>query len=67
MTDLFSYTKYYKEPKSIVHFRVIGVKKLRVIDASIFPSPVSGVPNTILIAVTERASKLILKESDTMS
>ncbi|CAO1416166.1 unnamed protein product [Diamesa tonsa] len=40
--------------------RVHGIKGLRVMDASIFPSPVSGTPNSIIIAMAERAAKLIL-------
>ncbi|KAL7034185.1 hypothetical protein ACKWTF_007881 [Chironomus riparius] len=39
---------------------VIGVKKLRVIDGSVFPLPLSGYPNSAIVAVAERASKLIL-------
>lgn len=41
--------------------RVFGLEKLRVIDGSVFPSPISGFPNSIIIAVAERASELILK------
>ncbi|KAG5681579.1 hypothetical protein PVAND_010998 [Polypedilum vanderplanki] len=39
---------------------VIGVKNLRVIDGSVLPSPVSGFPNSIIIALTEYAIKNIL-------
>jgi choline dehydrogenase len=40
--------------------RVIGVKKLRVVDGSVIPFPVSSYPNTVLIAIVERAVKNIL-------
>lgn len=45
-------------------FRVIGMEKLRVVDASVFPAPVSGVPNSIIIALAERAAKLILSSNE---
>lgn len=44
--------------------KVIGVKKVRVVDGSIFPKPVTGFPNTIIIAVAEFASKIILRQSN---
>lgn len=40
--------------------RVKGVNKLRIIDSSILPTPISGNPNSVLIAMAERASDLIL-------
>lgn len=40
--------------------RVRGVTGLRVADASVLPSPISGTTNTILTAVGERAADLIL-------
>uniref|UniRef100_A0A182PGV0 Glucose-methanol-choline oxidoreductase N-terminal domain-containing protein n=1 Tax=Anopheles epiroticus TaxID=199890 RepID=A0A182PGV0_9DIPT len=43
--------------------RVNGVKGLRVVDASIFPAPVSGTPNSVVIAVAEKGSDIILQES----
>ncbi|CAK9825372.1 Neither inactivation nor afterpotential protein G [Anthophora retusa] len=39
--------------------RVRGVSRLRIIDASVLPSPISGNPNSVLIAIAERASDLI--------
>lgn len=42
------------------NLNVIGVKKLRVVDASAHPLPVSGFPNSIIIAVAEKAANLIL-------
>lgn len=42
-------------------YRVKGVKGLRVVDASIFPSLPSGPPNSILVGVAEKAAELILK------
>ncbi|XP_049783678.1 neither inactivation nor afterpotential protein G-like isoform X2 [Schistocerca cancellata] len=40
--------------------RVHGVQGLRVMDASILPTPVSGHPNSVLIAMADRASSFIL-------
>uniref|UniRef100_A0A1Q3FSG1 Putative glucose dehydrogenase/choline dehydrogenase/mandelonitrile lyase gmc oxidoreductase family n=1 Tax=Culex tarsalis TaxID=7177 RepID=A0A1Q3FSG1_CULTA len=42
--------------------RVNGVNGLRVVDASVFPAPVSGTPNSVIIAVAERASDMIVKD-----
>lgn len=39
--------------------KVKGVSGLRVIDGSVFPSPLSGVPNSITIAIAQKASQLI--------
>ncbi|KAL6435873.1 hypothetical protein ACFW04_005621 [Cataglyphis niger] len=40
--------------------RVKGVSGLRIMDASVVPSPISGMPNSVLIAMAERASDVIL-------
>lgn len=40
--------------------RVRNVTGLRVADASVMPTPVSGTPNTVLMAIGERAADLIL-------
>ncbi|XP_049952888.1 neither inactivation nor afterpotential protein G-like isoform X2 [Schistocerca serialis cubense] len=40
--------------------RVHGVQGLRVMDASILPTPLSGHPNSVLIAMADRASSFIL-------
>ncbi|XP_029659073.1 neither inactivation nor afterpotential protein G [Formica exsecta] len=40
--------------------RVKGVSGLRIMDASVVPSPISGTPNSVLIAMAERASDIIL-------
>ncbi|XP_070161494.1 neither inactivation nor afterpotential protein G [Polyergus mexicanus] len=40
--------------------RVKGVSGLRIMDASVVPSPISGTPNSVLIAMAERASDVIL-------
>lgn len=42
--------------------RVRGVKQLRVIDASVLPTPVSGTPHTSIVAVAEYAANLILSQ-----
>ncbi|XP_029053099.1 neither inactivation nor afterpotential protein G isoform X1 [Osmia bicornis bicornis] len=42
------------------NLRVRGVNGLRIIDASVIPSPISGNPNSVLIAMAERASDLII-------
>ena len=39
--------------------RVLGMDNLRVIDASVMPTPVSGNTNAPTIAIAERASDLI--------
>lgn len=43
-------------------FRVRGVQGLRVVDASVLPTPVSGTPHSMLIAIAEHASRAILKD-----
>lgn len=46
------------------NFKVIGVEKVRVADGSVLPNPVSGFPNSIIIAIAELASKIILRQSN---
>lgn len=43
--------------------RVKGVSGLRIMDASVVPSPISGTPNSVLVAMAERASDIILDRS----
>ncbi|XP_011147850.1 neither inactivation nor afterpotential protein G [Harpegnathos saltator] len=40
--------------------RVKGVNGLRIMDASVVPFPISGTPNSVLIAMAERASDIII-------
>lgn len=35
------------------------MKKLRVVDGSVFPYPVSGTPNSVIVALADRAGDLI--------
>jgi choline dehydrogenase len=39
--------------------RVHGIKNLRIVDASIFPSQLSGHPTAAIVAIAERASEFI--------
>lgn len=46
------------------NFKVIGVKKVRVVDGSVLSNPVHGFPNSVIIAIAEFASKIILRQSN---
>lgn len=43
--------------------KVKGVKNLRVVDGSILPSPISFFPNSVIVALAEKASEIILNEN----
>lgn len=42
--------------------RVHGIKNLRVIDASILPTPISGYPNLVVVGLATRGAAMILKD-----
>lgn len=42
--------------------KVRGVKKLRVIDASVLPTPISGTPHATLVAIAQFGADLVLNE-----
>ncbi|KAL0821343.1 hypothetical protein ABMA28_005932 [Loxostege sticticalis] len=44
--------------------RVKSVSRLRIMDASVFPSPVALFPNSVLLAMAERAADLIRKDNN---
>ncbi len=47
----------------INNYRVRGVTGLRVVDASVLPRLPSGPPNSVLIAIADRAADLILEKN----
>lgn len=53
------------DPEAVVdsRLRVHGVKKLRVVDASVMPIIVSGNPNAPVIMIGERASDFIKEDN----
>lgn len=48
-----------KIEKQRIFFSVKDVLGLRIVDASVFPAPISGNPNSVIIAMAERAADFI--------
>lgn len=46
----------------LIKFRVRGVNGLRVVDASVLPRLPSGPPNSVLVAMAERAADFIINK-----
>ncbi|KAL7730830.1 hypothetical protein ACLKA6_003593 [Drosophila palustris] len=42
--------------------RLHGIPNVRVVDASVLPRPISGNPNTVIVAIAMRAASWILKD-----
>ncbi|XP_066158827.1 4-pyridoxate dehydrogenase-like [Euwallacea fornicatus] len=67
-TTLFhpvSTTKMGNDPKESVvdaNLKVHGIKKLRVVDAGIFPDHISGHPNAAVVMIAEKISDVIKKQ-----
>lgn len=49
------------DPKAVVdlELKVIGTERLRVVDASVMPTQISGTPNSAIIVIAEKAADLI--------
>ncbi|XP_075144983.1 neither inactivation nor afterpotential protein G [Haematobia irritans] len=43
-------------------FRVHGIENLRIMDASVLPTPISGNPNSIIVGMAVRGAAMILKD-----
>ncbi|XP_061399547.1 neither inactivation nor afterpotential protein G [Musca vetustissima] len=43
-------------------FKIHGIDKIRIIDASVLPTPLSGNPNSILVGMAMRGAAMILKD-----
>jgi choline dehydrogenase-like flavoprotein len=54
------------DPDAVVdgQLRVRGIDRLRVCDASIFPSQITGNPNAVIMAIAEKAADMVLGRAE---
>lgn len=57
------------DPDAVVdgQLRVRGIDGLRVCDASIFPSQITGNPNAVIMAIAEKAADMVLGRSEVIA
>lgn len=56
------YLVLFRKEILFVHYRVHGIRNLRIIDASVLPTSISGNPNSILVGMAVRGASMIIKD-----